>query len=114
MQVHAIINIGSIAVKQPEIVVEWIEEFGAEKILLGADVKDEEIMINGWQQSTEINIIDYLKNWSSKKINNIFCTDVSKDGLLQGTSIDLYKRILEAIPDIHLNCKRRCFINKRC
>jgi phosphoribosylformimino-5-aminoimidazole carboxamide ribotide isomerase len=99
----SIINIGSIAIKQPHIVVEWIEKFGAEKILLGADVKNEKIVINGWQQSTEINIITYLKEWSSKKMNNIFCTDVSKDGLLQGASVNLYKKILEAIPNIHLN-----------
>lgn len=98
----SIINIGSIAIKQPSIVVEWIEKFGAEKILLGADAKEEKIVINGWQQSTEINIIDYLKGWSSKKMNTIFCTDVSKDGLLQGASINLYKKILEAIPNIHL------------
>lgn len=98
----SIINIGSIAIKQPEVVVEWIEKFGAEKILLGADVKNEKIVINGWQQSTEINIIDYLKDWSSKKMNNIFCTDVSKDGLLQGTSIDLYRKIIQSIPGIHL------------
>jgi phosphoribosylformimino-5-aminoimidazole carboxamide ribotide isomerase len=98
----SIINIGSIAIKQPQIVVEWIEKFGAEKILLGADVKDEKIVINGWQQSTEINIIAYLKEWSSKKMNNIFCTDVSKDGLLQGASVNLYKKILKAIPNIHL------------
>jgi len=99
----SIINIGSIAIKQPHIVVEWIQKFGAEKILLGADVKNEKIVINGWQQSTEINIITYLKEWSSKKMNNIFCTDVSKDGLLQGASVNLYKKILEAIPNIHLN-----------
>jgi phosphoribosylformimino-5-aminoimidazole carboxamide ribotide isomerase len=98
----SIINIGSIAIKQPDIVIEWIEKFGAEKILLGADVKDEKIVINGWQQSTEINIIDYLKDWSSKKMNNIFCTDVSKDGLLQGASIELYKKIIQSIPHIHL------------
>ncbi|HYJ65010.1 MAG TPA: 1-(5-phosphoribosyl)-5-[(5-phosphoribosylamino)methylideneamino]imidazole-4-carboxamide isomerase [Parafilimonas sp.] len=98
----SIINIGSIAIKQSHIVVEWIEKLGAEKILLGADVKDEKIVINGWQQSTEINIINYLKEWSSKKMNNIFCTDVSKDGLLQGASVNLYKKILEAIPGIHL------------
>jgi len=98
----SIINIGSIAIKQSHIVVEWIEKLGAEKILLGADVKEEKIVINGWQQSTEINIINYLKEWSSKKMNNIFCTDVSKDGLLQGASVNLYKKILEAIPGIHL------------
>jgi phosphoribosylformimino-5-aminoimidazole carboxamide ribotide isomerase len=98
----SIINIGSIAIKQPEIVVEWIEKFGAAKILLGADVRDEKIVINGWQQSTDLNIVVYLKDWSSKKMNNVFCTDVSKDGLLQGVSVNLYKKILEAIPGIHL------------
>ena len=98
----SIINIGSIAIKQPDIVVEWIEKFSAEKILLGADVKDEKIVINGWQQLTDINIIAYLKDWFSKKMNNVFCTDVSKDGLLQGASINLYKKILEVIPGIHL------------
>jgi phosphoribosylformimino-5-aminoimidazole carboxamide ribotide isomerase len=98
----SIINIGSIAVKQPGIVIEWLEKFGAEKILLGADVKDEKIVINGWRQSTEINIINYLKDWSSKKMNNIFCTDVSKDGLLQGTSINLYTKIIQSIPGVHL------------
>jgi phosphoribosylformimino-5-aminoimidazole carboxamide ribotide isomerase len=98
----SIINIGSIAIKQPEIVVEWIEKFGAAKILLGADVRDEKIVINGWQQSTDINIITYLRDWSSKKMNNVFCTDVSKDGLLQGASVNLYKKILETIPGIHL------------
>jgi len=98
----SIINIGSIAIKQPEIVVEWIQKFGAEKILLGADVKNEKIVINGWQQLTDINIIAYLKDWSSKKMNNVFCTDVSKDGLLQGASVNLYRKILEAISGIHL------------
>lgn len=63
----SIINIGSVAIKQPDIVVEWIEKFGAEKILLGADVKGEKIVINGWQQSTKINVLDYLEDWSSKK-----------------------------------------------
>ena len=98
----SIINIGSIAIKQPDVVVEWIEKFGTEKVLLGADVKNEKIVINGWQQSTEINIIDYLKDWSSKKMNNIFCTDVSKDGLLQGTSTGLYKKLVQTFPELNI------------
>ena len=97
-----LINIGSIAVKQPALVIKWIEKFGAEKILLGTDVRNKLIMINGWQQSTEINIMNYLKEWSSKKIQNVFCTDISKDGLLQGTAIDLYREIIQAIPSINL------------
>jgi len=72
------------------------------KILLGADVKDENIMIHGWQQSAGLNIIDYISAYINKGINQIFCTDISKDGLLQGTSIDLYKKILIAFPQLHL------------
>jgi len=95
-------NIGSIAVKQPELVETWIQQFGAEKILLGADVKEENIMIGGWLQSANINIIDYISAYIKKGIQNIFCTDISKDGLLQGTSTALYKKILEAFPQLHL------------
>jgi len=98
----AMINIGSIAVKQPELVETWIQQFRAEKILLGADVKDENIMIHGWQQSAGLNIIDYISAYINKGINQVFCTDISKDGLLQGTSIDLYKKILIAFPQLHL------------
>jgi len=99
----AFFNIGSIAVKQPELVESWIKQFGAEKILLGADVKDENIMIHGWQQSANINIVNYISAYINKGIRNMFCTDISKDGLLQGTSIDLYKKILTAFPQLNLN-----------
>jgi len=98
----AFFNIGSIAVKQPELVESWIKQFGAEKILLGADVKDENIMIHGWQQSANINIVNYISAYINKGIRNMFCTDISKDGLLQGTSIDLYKKILTAFPQLNL------------
>jgi phosphoribosylformimino-5-aminoimidazole carboxamide ribotide isomerase len=96
------INIGSIAVKQPEIVGGWIKQFGAEKILLGADVKDENIMVSGWQESANINIINYISTYINRGIDQIFCTDISKDGLLQGTSTDLYKKILKHFPQLSL------------
>jgi phosphoribosylformimino-5-aminoimidazole carboxamide ribotide isomerase len=96
------INIGSIAVKQPQLVEEWIAMFDVGKILLGADVKDENIMISGWQQSANINIINYISAYINKGIENIFCTDISKDGLLQGTAVDLYKKILIAFPQLNL------------
>ncbi|MFT4153989.1 1-(5-phosphoribosyl)-5-[(5-phosphoribosylamino)methylideneamino]imidazole-4-carboxamide isomerase [Parafilimonas sp.] len=95
-------NIGSIAVKQPEAVEEWISQFGAAKILLGADVKDENIMIHGWQQPANINIFNYISTYIIKGIENIFCTDISKDGLLQGTSTGLYKKILGKFPALNL------------
>ena len=106
------INIGSIAVKQPSLVCNWIEKFGALKILLGADVKDEMIMINGWQQPTHINIIEHINKYIAQGINNIFCTDILKDGLLQGTSINLYNKILLTFPQLNLIAQWWRFINK--
>jgi phosphoribosylformimino-5-aminoimidazole carboxamide ribotide isomerase len=95
-------NIGSIAVKQPDLVEIWIQEFGGSAILLGADIKDENIMIHGWQQSANLNIINYISTYINKGIDQIFCTDISKDGLLQGTSIKLYKKILASFPELNL------------
>jgi phosphoribosylformimino-5-aminoimidazole carboxamide ribotide isomerase len=96
------INIGSIAVKQPALVSAWIEEFGSEKILLGADVRDEKIVTQGWQVSTDIGILKFIEDFVRRGIKQIFCTDVAKDGLLEGTSIDLYKKILGKFPGLHL------------
>jgi phosphoribosylformimino-5-aminoimidazole carboxamide ribotide isomerase len=98
----AIINIGSIAVKHPQRVEEWISGFGAESILLGADVRQEKIVIDGWQQSTEIDITEYIGSYIKRGIQNIFCTDVSKDGLLEGASVSLYKKIMAAFPGLYL------------
>ena len=96
------INIGSIAVKQPALVSAWIEEFGSEKILLGADVRDEKIVTHGWQVSTDIGILEFIEDFVRRGIKQIFCTDVAKDGLLEGTSIDLYQKILGKFPGLHL------------
>lgn len=98
----AMINIGSVAAEQPELVEEWIKKYGALKILLGADVKNENIMISGWQQAANIHIIDYISAYINRGVGRIFCTDISKDGLLQGASIDLYKKIVKAFPQLHL------------
>ncbi|MBS1745199.1 MAG: 1-(5-phosphoribosyl)-5-[(5-phosphoribosylamino)methylideneamino]imidazole-4-carboxamide isomerase [Bacteroidetes bacterium] len=95
-------NIGSIAVKQPGIVEEWIKIFDAAKIFLGADIKDENIMIQGWQEKANINIINYISAYINRGIENIFCTDISKDGLLQGASTALYKKILSEFPGLNL------------
>ena len=96
------INIGSIAVKQPTLVSAWIDEFGSDKILLGADVRDEKIVMHGWQVSTDIGIVEFIEDFVSRGIKQIFCTDVAKDGLLEGTSIDLYRKILSKFPGLHL------------
>jgi phosphoribosylformimino-5-aminoimidazole carboxamide ribotide isomerase len=96
------LNIGSIAVKNKELFLKWLQKFGSEKIILSADVKNEEIAVNGWQENSGINLFDFLQDYLSKGIKHVVCTDVSKDGTLQGTAIDLYGKILKQFPDIKL------------
>jgi phosphoribosylformimino-5-aminoimidazole carboxamide ribotide isomerase len=98
----SIITIGSLAIKNPGLFYSWINKYGGEKILLGADVKSENIAINGWTQETNVNIFDFLRTNLEKGIKTIFCTDVSKDGLLQGPSLELYKEIIRQNKDLNL------------
>lgn len=93
-------TIGSIAVKNEELLTYWISIYGAETFLLGADVKGESIAINGWLETTDISIFDFIERYVNKGIQQIFCTDVSKDGLLEGPSIELYKKIKQQFPDL--------------
>lgn len=95
-------TIGSLAVKQPELLFSWVKKYGPAKIMLGADVNDEKIAIGGWLETTDINVLDFLKINYYKGITNIFCTDISKDGLLQGPSIELYKKIMATLPELKL------------
>ncbi len=98
----AMVTGGSIAVKNPEIFTSWIEKFGAEKIILGADVKDEKIAVSGWTETTDIELIPFMKTYIDKGIDKVICTDISKDGMLAGTSNDLYQKILSHFPDVYL------------
>jgi len=93
---------GSIAVKNEGLFTEWIEEFGGQKIILGADVINEHIAIHGWQESSEKHIFDFLDHYLAKGLGYVICTDVSKDGALQGTSNQLYQDIMDRFPDIKL------------
>jgi phosphoribosylformimino-5-aminoimidazole carboxamide ribotide isomerase len=95
-------SIGSIAVKDADKFFSWIEKYGGEKILLGADVLNEKLAINGWQTKTEIEIIPFLKNYFVRGVMQTFVTDISKDGLLQGSSNDLYEKILREVPGLKL------------
>ena len=95
-------SIGSVAVKAPEILDAWILKYGGEKILLGADVRDEKISISGWLENTDITLFDFIKNFSAKGIKKFFCTDISKDGLMQGPSTELYKKVIAEFPKINL------------
>jgi phosphoribosylformimino-5-aminoimidazole carboxamide ribotide isomerase len=98
----AMASIGSIAVKDKEKFFAWLEKYGSEKILLGADVKGKNLAINGWQTETEIEILAFLKEYVAKGVTQAFVTDISKDGLLQGSSNELYAEILREIPELKL------------
>ena len=95
-------TIGSIAVKDEELFVDWIDKFGATSFILGADVKDEKIAISGWLETTNIWVFDFIKKYMKHGLKQIFCTDVNKDGLLQGPSVKLYKNIITEFPSLHL------------
>lgn len=95
-------TIGSLAVRQPDIVKEWIRQYEPSHIILGADVKGEYICINGWQDKSDIRLFDFLEEYISIGIKYVLCTDISKDGLLNGTSLALYKSIIKAYPHCHL------------
>lgn len=98
----AIATIGSIAVKNKELFFQWVKAYGSEKVLLGADVKDDKIAIGGWLETTDITIYEFINQNLEKGISTIFCTDISKDGLLQGPSTELYKKIKEKFPTLQL------------
>jgi len=93
---------GSIAVKNPTIFSSWISRFGGDKIILGADVKNEKIAVGGWLETTEIDLMPFVAGYMSQGINKVICTDISKDGMLQGPAIELYKEMLAEKPDMYL------------
>lgn len=93
---------GSIAVKNPEVFLSWIEKYGAEKIILGADVKDRKIAVSGWTETTDMELLPFLKKYVEKGITKVICTDISKDGMLEGPATALYKEILRSLPDVYL------------
>lgn len=95
-------SIGSAAVKNAETFFGWLEKYGGERILLGADVRGKKLAINGWQTATEIEILPFLKDYFARGVRQAFVTDISKDGLLQGSANELYAEILREIPDLKL------------
>lgn len=93
---------GSIAVKNPDLFCHWIDKYGSEKIILGADVKDHKIAVNGWKDESACDLFPFLKEYIHKGIEKVICTDISCDGMLAGPSIDLYKEILAGHPTLYL------------
>lgn len=95
-------TIGSLAVKQRAIFEQWIERFGAAVFMLGADVHTEKIAIGGWLEKTEIDVYDFIDSYMNKGVTQIFCTDIQKDGKLEGPSIELYQKILQQYSTLQL------------
>ncbi|MGM0944637.1 MAG: 1-(5-phosphoribosyl)-5-[(5-phosphoribosylamino)methylideneamino]imidazole-4-carboxamide isomerase [Bacteroidota bacterium] len=93
---------GSIAVKNSALFEDWITKYGSEKIILGADAKNRKIAVGGWEETTSVDLIPFIKSYFDKGIRYVICTDVAKDGLLQGPSVDLYQEILQEIPNLKL------------
>lgn len=95
-------TIGSLAVKSRETFEEWIERFGAAVFMLGADVYEEKIAVGGWIEKTNIDVYDFIASYMNKGVTQLFCTDIQKDGKLEGPSIDLYKKIIQQFPTLQL------------
>jgi len=93
---------GSIAVKNPDQMERWLSRLGSEKIILGADAKNEKIAVSGWEEGTDVWIYDFLENWVDKGIQYVISTDVAKDGLLQGPSFDLYRNMQDQFPNLNI------------
>ena len=98
----AMVTIGSIAVTQPDLFMGWLEKYGAERIILGADVRHGKISINGWKEDSHEDLLPFLRKYVESGVKNVLCTDISKDGTLAGPAIDLYKEVMDAYPQLHL------------
>lgn len=98
----AAVTLGSIAVQSPEICQIWIQKYGAEKFIIGADVKHDKIATHGWTQTADKTVIELIQDYMKLGLNKVICTDVSKDGTMQGPAIDLYKKIITHCPGVAL------------
>ena len=98
----SMVTIGSIAVTHPDLFLGWLEKYGSERMILGADVRHGKISINGWKEDSSEDLLPFLKKYVDAGVHNVLCTEISKDGTLAGPAIDLYKQIMEAYPELHL------------
>jgi phosphoribosylformimino-5-aminoimidazole carboxamide ribotide isomerase len=98
----AMVTVGSIAVTQPKLFMGWLEKYGSERMILGADVRHGMISINGWKEDSSEELLPFLKKYVEAGVKNVLCTEISKDGTLAGPAIDLYKKVMDAYPQLHL------------
>lgn len=98
----AMVTIGSIAVTQPELFASWLDKYGPERLILGADVRNGKISINGWMEDSTEDLLPFLKYYIDKGVRNVLCTEISKDGMLNGPATDLYKKVMDEYPQLNL------------
>ncbi len=96
------VTVGSVAVTFPDLCREWIARYGAEKIILGADVRNGKISINGWKDDSEEELIPFLRKYVDMGVKNVLCTEISRDGTLEGPAVELYRSVMKEFPDMHL------------
>lgn len=98
----SMVTVGSIAVTQPELFMGWLAKYGADRMILGADVRNGKISINGWKEDSTEDLLPFLKKYIEAGVKTVLCTEISKDGTLQGPAIELYKEVMAAYPQLHL------------
>ena len=98
----AMVTVGSIAVTKPDLFMGWLEKYGAERMILGADVRHGKISINGWKEDSDEDLLPFLRKYVDAGVRHVLCTEISKDGTLSGPAIDLYRRVMDAYPELHL------------
>lgn len=96
------VTIGSIAVTEPRLFTWWLQKYGPDRVILGADVRNGKISINGWKEDSEEDLLPFLKKYVDAGVKNVLCTEISKDGTLGGPAIDLYREVMNTYPDLHL------------
>lgn len=97
-----LVTVGSIAVTKPELYLDWLQKYGADSLILGADVRNGKVSINGWLEDSDLELTEFLTKYMQAGTRNVLCTEISKDGMLQGPAIDLYKQVMKAHPTCHL------------
>ena len=98
----AMVTVGSTAVTDPDLMQKWIEDFGQEHIILGADARDGKISVNGWKEDSVLTLSDFIRDYMNKGITQVLCTDINRDGMLQGPAVELYRSLLKEFPGIKL------------
>lgn len=98
----SLVTVGSVAVTHPELMIRWTEQYGTERLILGADVRQGRVSINGWKEDSDVRLTDFLRQYLDAGLRNVLCTEISRDGRLAGPATALYKEVMAAHPACHL------------